>query len=177
MAPNPKSQLGFLFFSLLALTSSSISLSDDYPQTVYEILPKFGLPAGLLPANVMSYSLSEDGSFVVELEKTCYIHFDYVVYYEKKITGKLKYGSISGLDGIQVKKLFLWLDVDQIKVDLPPSDSIYFQVGIINNKLDVGQFQTVHSCGDKVTGSFDQSWKRDLELPTPTDAIQMLITE
>lgn len=176
MAPNPRPQLGLLLFSLLLLTVSSISLSDD-PQTVYEILPKFGLPSGLLPDNVKSYSLSSDGDFAVEIEKECYVHFDYLVYYEKKITGKLSYGSITDLKGIQVKRFFLWFNVDEIKVDLPPSDNIYFQVGIINKKLDVGQFETVHSCGDKVNGLCGQSRKWALELPTPVDEIQMLITE
>lgn len=150
MSSNLKIQQGVLLFSLLTLSISSTPLANENPQTVYEILTKYGLPPGLLPANVKSYSLSDDGSFVVELDKTCYIHFDYLVYYDKKITGNLKYGSITHLDGIQVKKLFLWLDVDEIKVDFPPSDSIYFQVGIINKKLDVGQFRTVHSCGDKL---------------------------
>ncbi|ONH97251.1 hypothetical protein PRUPE_7G179800 [Prunus persica] len=31
--------------------------------------------------------------------------------------------------------------MDEIRVDLPPSYSIYFMVGIINKKLDVDQFQ------------------------------------
>ncbi|KAF1002376.1 uncharacterized protein LOC141701547 [Apium graveolens] len=162
---------------IISLTTHSISSS---PPTVYELLPKFGLPSGLLPDNVKSYTLSNDGAFVVELTKTCYIDFDYTVYYDKKITGTLKYGSISNLDGIQVKRFFLWLGVDEIKVDLPPSDNIYFQVGLINKKLDVGQFESVHACGDKVNervGSDFQSWKRVLELPTPVEEIEMLITE
>ncbi|BFG20874.1 hypothetical protein CerSpe_071480 [Prunus speciosa] len=33
--------------------------------------------------------------------------------------------------------------MDEIRVDLPPSDSIYFIVRIINKKLDVVQFQNV----------------------------------
>ncbi|KAL1808641.1 hypothetical protein ACET3Z_025631 [Daucus carota] len=175
MATPQKPHLLFLLITLLTLTTHSISTSA----TVYELLPKFGLPSGLLPDNVKSYSLSDDGSFVVELEKTCYIDFDYTVYYDKKITGTLKYGSISNLDGIQVKRFFLWLGVDEIKVDLPPSDNIYFQVGLINKKLDVGQFETIHACGDKVNsaGSDHRSWKKVLQLPTPMEEIEMLITE
>ncbi|KAK1390740.1 putative Transmembrane protein [Heracleum sosnowskyi] len=167
--------LHLLIFIIITLTTTSISTN---PPTVYELLPKFGLPSGLLPNNVKSYSLSEDGSFEVELDKTCYIDFDYKVYYDKKITGTLKYGSISNLDGIQVKRFFLWLGVDEISVDLPPSDNIYFQVGLINKKLDVDQFETVHACGDKVTkgdGSDYQSWKRVLKLPTPVEEIEIHI--
>ncbi|KAG2312900.1 hypothetical protein Bca52824_024457 [Brassica carinata] len=32
------------------------------------------------------------------------------------------------------------------KVNLPPSDYIYFKVGFINKKLDIFQFKIVHSC-------------------------------
>ena len=46
-----------------------------------------------------------------------------------------------------MRRFFIWFDVAEIRVDLPPSDSIYFQVGwFINKKLDVHQFMTVRSC-------------------------------
>jgi len=177
MAPHAKIHLGltrFLLFFLSILTIPSLSLSDSVP-TVYEILSQFGLPSGLLPDSVVNYTFSSsDSGFVVILAKPCYVQFDYLVYYDKTITGKLRYGSITGLKGIQVQRFFLWLDVDEIRVDLPPSDSIYFQVGLINKKLDLGQFKTVHSCQDRVTGTCA---KRVFELPTPVKEIEMLITE
>ncbi|KAH8522963.1 hypothetical protein H0E87_003575 [Populus deltoides] len=173
------SHLGITLLSLILFFSlSKTTLSQDPPRSVFEILPKFGLPSGLLPNTVKSYSLSDDGNFTVYLEKECYVEFDYLVYYEKKITGKLGYGSITNLKGIQVQKFFLWLDVDEIKVDLPPSDSIYFQVGWINKKLDADQFKTVHSCRAGVSsGSCRGLWKQFLELPAPDDDVQMLLTE
>ncbi|OVA20688.1 Protein of unknown function DUF538 [Macleaya cordata] len=127
--------------------SSAISIPNN-GTTVYELLTEFGLPSGLLPDSVKYFSLDEDGNFVVELEKPCYIEFDYLVYYDPKITGILKYGSITNLKGIQVRKFLIWLDVDEIRVDLPPANYIYFHVGWINKKLDVEQFQTVRSCQD-----------------------------
>ncbi|XP_057953447.1 uncharacterized protein LOC131147848 [Malania oleifera] len=175
------SNLGLIAFSLFFCAISATSLSSSSPElpSVYDLLPQFGLPSGLLPDSVVSYALADDGSFDVELEKTCYIKFDYLVYYEKKITGKLRYGSITDLHGIQVQRFFIWFDVDEIKVDLPPSDSIYFQVGPINKKLDVDQFQNVHSCRDGVSGSCDQSSEQTHEpqLVVPMDEIQMLLTE
>ncbi|KAG8387351.1 hypothetical protein BUALT_Bualt02G0012400 [Buddleja alternifolia] len=177
-----KSKLHFsllLIFSLLNLCSSSSQLSTTTTPppppkpTVYEILPKYGLPSGLLPDSVTDYTLSDDGKFEVHLKKSCYIEFDYTVYYEKKITGKLSLGSISDLKGIQVQRFYiLWFDVDEIRVDLPPSDSIYFTVGIINKKLDVDQFLAVRSCKDKAV-----NLKQVVELPTPVDDIPMLVTE
>lgn len=157
--------LFFFFFPSLSLLTASLSPSSD-PPTVYELLPKFGLPQGLLPDSVVSYTLHDDGRFVVVLPKPCYIQFDYLVYYDKTITGKLSYGSITNLKGIQVKRFLLWFDVDEIKVDLLPSGSIYFQVGFINKKLDAGQFKTVHSCrgNSQLFGSGCGSWQRALEV-------------
>ncbi|GAB4856121.1 hypothetical protein Ancab_024761 [Ancistrocladus abbreviatus] len=168
MALNRKPYL-LLTILILPLSLFPISLSES----VYEVLPKFGLPSGLLPDCVTSYSLSSEGSFVVELERACYVQFEYLVYYEKRITGTLKYGSITNLKGIQVQRFFLWFDVDEIKVDLPPSDSIYFQVGIINKKLDIDQFKNVHSCRNNKK-SFNEFFK----LPLPVhDNIPMLFME
>lgn len=139
------SNFSFLLLLLLSVSATDISSNSDAPP-VYDLLPQYGLPKGLLPDSVTNYSLADDGSFVVELERPCYLHFDYLVYYDRKISGVLKYGSITGLKGIQVKKLIFWLDVDEIRVDLPPSDYIYFQVGWITRKLGVSQFQSVRSC-------------------------------
>ncbi|XVF47493.1 hypothetical protein PTKIN_Ptkin03bG0113300 [Pterospermum kingtungense] len=174
-ANNLNCLVGIVLISLFFVLSIPKSLADPEPSqpTVWDILPKYGLPSGLLPSTVTDYSLQSDGRFIVYLESPCYIPFEYLVYYEKTITGKLGYGSITDLKGIQVQRFFLWLDVDQIKVDLPPSDSIYFQVGFINKKLDVDQFKTIHSCRDGVMGSCQSI----PQLPMPTNEIQMLITE
>ncbi|XVF19163.1 hypothetical protein REPUB_Repub11eG0085700 [Reevesia pubescens] len=171
--------LGLALISLFFLLSIPKSLSDPEraSPTVWDILPKYGLPSGLLPNTVTDYSLQTDGRFIVKLESPCYVQFEYLVYYEKTITGKLSYGSITDLKGIQVQRFFLWFDVDEIKVDLPPSGSIYFQVGFINKKLDVDQFNTIHSCRDRIMGPCGYSWKSVLQLPMPTNEIQMLITE
>ncbi|KAL1544624.1 hypothetical protein AAHA92_21449 [Salvia divinorum] len=165
--------LSLLLLSLLSLCTSSPTDPPAPKPTVYEILPKFSLPSGLLPDSVVNYTLSDDGQFEVYLENPCYIQFDYLVYYEEKITGKLSIGSISNLKGIQVQRFyFFWFDVDEIKVDLPPSGSIYFTVGIINKELEVDQFLTVRSCKDKAVTSTPV-----VEIPTSVDDILMLVTE
>ncbi|MFQ6657114.1 hypothetical protein Gotur_026925 [Gossypium turneri] len=165
MAANKNSHLGFSLISLIFLFSipKSVSALDPQP-AVWDMLPKYGLPSGLLPSTVTDYVLHEDGRFIVTLGSPCYVQFEYLVYYDKTITGKLGYGSITDLKGIQVKRFLFWLDVDEITVDLPPTGSIYFQVGFINKKLDVDQFQTVHSCRDGVTGSCKYSWKSILQV-------------
>ncbi|KAJ8437165.1 hypothetical protein Cgig2_016908 [Carnegiea gigantea] len=188
MMPSSNSYTCLSIFSLLHLILLSLSSTSAHAQaplpppapSVYDILPKFGLPRGLLPDCVTRYSYNpDDGTFVVELDQTCYVQFEYLVYYDKRITGTLKLGSITNLKGIQVKRFFLWFDVDEIKVDLPPSDSIYFQVGLINKKLSVAQFQTIHSCKSGVSVSYSsRSWNLPFELPPAVDdEIPMLLTE
>lgn len=175
MAINPN-----LLFITLTLFCITITTAKE---TVYEILPKFSLPSGLLPDTVTDYTLSDDGRFVVYLDKPCYIKFDYLVYYEKTITGKLSIGSITDIKGIQVQRLFLWLNVDEIRVDLPPSNNIYFQVGIINKKLNVEQFKTVHSCRKSLRSPpcnenpTPSSSSSSSLLPVPVEEIPMLLTE
>ncbi|KAJ4882437.1 hypothetical protein Rs2_32530 [Raphanus sativus] len=161
---------------LLLLTTPTLSLFEPDPDstsTVYELLPKYGLPSGLLPDSVTNFTLSDDGRFVVYLSKPCTVEFDYLVYYDKTVSGRIGYGSITELEGIEVKRLFLWFDVDEIKVDLPPSDSIYFKVGFINKKLDIDQFKTVHLCGDNGVSC----GKSFLQIPAMMKEAEMLITE
>ncbi|KAI9075795.1 hypothetical protein K1719_042281 [Acacia pycnantha] len=114
----------FCFCSLLL-----IAISDAYlplplrnlplrsGPSIHDLLAKYGLPKGILPDSVKSFSLSDDGSFRVELQKPCYVQFDRLVYYDTVITGKLTYGSVSDVSGIQAQKLFLWLPVTGIKAN------------------------------------------------------------
>ena len=171
--PSPH-HLPLVIFSLLSLTISSLALAatpaptpapapSSNPPSVYQILSKFGLPIGLLPDSIKSYTLSSDGTFTVELRNPCYVHFEYLVYYKTRISGKLEYGSISDIRGIQIQRFYMWFDIDEIKVvDLPPSKSIYIQVGFIARELDVAQFQSVKSCQDKELASRGQSLGRAL---------------
>lgn len=84
--------------------------------TIYEILPLYGLPPGIFPDTVASFSLSPDGALSVNLSGPCYADFDYLIYYAPTITGFLHYGSLVGLSGIQARRFLIWFDVDRIKV-------------------------------------------------------------
>lgn len=112
---------------------------------VHDLLPKYGLPKGLLPNNVKSYTLSDDGGFNIELESPCYVQFDRWVYYDKKIKGKLSYGSVSNVSGIQAKKLFFWVSVTRIQAD-KDSNYIEFFVGSLSEKLPAKQFEDIPLC-------------------------------
>ncbi|KAJ3674594.1 hypothetical protein LUZ60_005210 [Juncus effusus] len=134
--------------TIILLLISSPTIRSD---TVHDMLLEYGLPQGLLPNSVESYSLSEDGSFEVNLSSTCYVQFpSNLVYYEKTIKGKLSYGAISDLSGIQVKKLFIWVSVTGIVVH-SDKDEIEFQVGFISQNLPESDFESIPSCKSSVS--------------------------
>ncbi|KAL5216970.1 hypothetical protein ABZP36_017654 [Zizania latifolia] len=113
-----------------------------------DLLPKYGLPKGLIPDSVASYTFDEaTGDFEIHLAGTCYVWFgSHLVYYEKNVSGRLAYGTITNLSGIQAKKLFLWVSVTGI-VAHPNKGSIEFQVGFISEALPAKQFDKVPLCG------------------------------
>ncbi|ONM36275.1 hypothetical protein ZEAMMB73_Zm00001d042783, partial [Zea mays] len=116
-----------------------------------DLLPKYGLPKGLIPDSVASYSFDEStGAFEIHLAGTCYVHFgSHLVYYERTITGKLSKGAISDLSGVQAKKLFLWVYVTGM-VALPDQGTIEFQSGFISESLSASMFDEVPTCGSSV---------------------------
>ncbi|XP_022153277.1 uncharacterized protein LOC111020803 [Momordica charantia] len=146
-----------LILAICTQTHLSISLTDPKIESnrpsfplkstadVHELLPQYGFPKGLLPSNVKSYTLSDDGSFEIELESECYVKFSLLVYYDKKIKGKLSYGSVVDASGIQAKKLFLWVSVTGIKAN-PAEGTIDFFVGFLSETLSAQQFQKIPGC-------------------------------
>lgn len=135
----------FFFFVFLLVVSSTVSVADP-EKTINEILPSFGFPPGLLPDSV-SYTLSDEGSLIVQFASPCQIQLDDdLVSYDKTISATLKLGRINNLEGMKIRKLLIWLNVDSIQVDLPPGGSIYFKIGLINKTVGVEEFKNVHSC-------------------------------
>ncbi|MCO5605550.1 hypothetical protein L7F22_059733 [Adiantum nelumboides] len=141
------------FSSLLSESATNGDFEDLNfgDSSITSILTQNGLPIGLLPSAVESYTLSEDGKFSVSLSKACYVDFDYEVYYAETITGTLSYGAISDLSGIQAKKAFLWLSVTGIHADDASSSYIYFDVGLFSKKLSISQFESVPVCKTKAS--------------------------
>lgn len=144
-----------LLITLISITITTVSSSD-----IHDILTQYGLPIGILPNAVESYTLSPtDGSFTVHLTRPCYVNFDdQTVYYNKLIQGKLTYGSVSDVTGIQAKQLFLWLSVTGMDLDVN-SGMVEFHVGVLSKKLPVDMFQDVPDCKSKacVHESYAQS--------------------
>ncbi|XP_042426175.1 uncharacterized protein LOC122014047 [Zingiber officinale] len=137
-----------LFFpsSLSAAVTGQSSASPSNSSTVYDILQEYNLPPDILPDTVKSFSVASNGYIVIDLYGECYIDFEYVVYYAPRVSSFLGYGSVSNLEGVQIRSYLIWYDVSYIKVDLPYSDFIYIQFGWVTRKLGIDQFQHIHSC-------------------------------
>ncbi|EFJ11066.1 hypothetical protein SELMODRAFT_447102 [Selaginella moellendorffii] len=142
-----------LLFFLASLPRLSAADAILPSAEVSRFLEEHGLPGGLLPNLVTSYSLRDNNStFVVHLQHECYHRFENLVWYGTTISGKLGYGKIENLSGIQAKELFLWLGVTGIRVDESNRDYIYFEVGIVSKRLRASLFRDPPSCS-KSSGS------------------------
>lgn len=58
----------------------------------------------------------------------------------------LRYGQIGGLSGISAQDLFLWFPVKEIRVDIPSSGLIYFDVGVVFKQFSLSSFETPRDC-------------------------------
>ncbi|KAL3638377.1 hypothetical protein CASFOL_017748 [Castilleja foliolosa] len=112
----------FFFLYLPPIThSSSISIHD--------LLKSMGLPAGLLPKEIKSFTFSGSGLLEVFLDGPCLTKFDTMAFYESEVRANLTYGSLTGVQGFSQEELFLWLPVKDIIVDDPGSGLILIDIG------------------------------------------------
>ncbi|XP_022954139.1 uncharacterized protein At5g01610-like [Cucurbita moschata] len=147
----PSSSVLFLWFSFLYFTSSMAApyaLSDfTASKSIYDVLLAHGLPKGLLPKGVRDYQFDQDtGRFLVFLDQECNAMFENQLHYETNVSGTLSYGQIGALSGISAKDLFLWFPVKGIRVDVPSSGVIYFDVGVVFKQFSQSLFETPPEC-------------------------------
>ncbi|XWS09892.1 hypothetical protein CRYUN_Cryun39dG0028700 [Craigia yunnanensis] len=124
----------FCFF--LPLSSSSI----------HDLLVSRGLPAGLLPKDVKSYTLSENGTLEVFLDEPCLTKYENRVFFDSVVRANLTYGSLIGVVGLTQEELFLWLPVKGIIVDNPKSGLILFDIGVAHKQLSLSLFEDPPDC-------------------------------
>ncbi|GMI90114.1 hypothetical protein HRI_002680700 [Hibiscus trionum] len=140
--------LALLFQTHLSFSTTDPAIGRSSTPDVHDLLSSYNLPKGIIPGNVKSYNLSSTGDFTLDLESTCYVHFDELVYYDKTIRGKLSYGSVHDVSGIQAKLFFLWLPVTGIEVNAK-SGMVQFFVGALSKTLPAQQFQDIPVCKSK----------------------------
>ncbi|XP_007021145.2 PREDICTED: uncharacterized protein LOC18593726 [Theobroma cacao] len=126
----------FIFFCFLTLSSSSI----------HDLLVSRGLPAGLLPKEVKSYTLSENGTLEVFLDGPCLTKYENRVFFDSVVRANLTYGSLIGVVGLTQEELFLWLPVKDIIVDDPKSGLILFDIGVAHKQLSLSLFEEPPDC-------------------------------
>lgn len=143
-----------LAYLLCIAIVSLVTSSDSRPEnkraaettTVYEALKEHGLPMGLLPKGVKEFDIDEDGNFQVHLDQACNAKFESELHYDRNVSGTLSCGKIAALSGISAQELFLWFPVKGIRVDIPSSGLIYFDVGVVFKQFSLSLFETPPDC-------------------------------
>lgn len=101
---------------------------------------------GLLPKGIVNFSFEDSGKFEVHLDQACYAKFESELCYDMNVTGTLSDGKINELSGISAQDLFLWFPVIEIRVDIPSSGLIYFDVGVVSKQFSLSSFETPRDC-------------------------------
>ncbi|KAL7124585.1 hypothetical protein ABFS83_14G058700 [Erythranthe nasuta] len=136
----------FIVFVNSWLVLAGTAIEEESGSSIYEVLNLYGLPAGLLPKGVKNYSLDNSGRFAVHLDRACNAKFEDEIHYDADVSGNISYGQIDGLSGIEAQDLFLWFPVIQIRVDVPSSGLIYFNVGVVSKQFSLSLFETPRDC-------------------------------
>ncbi|GMI79446.1 hypothetical protein HRI_001613900 [Hibiscus trionum] len=137
-----KQHLFFLIIFSFLLPSSSLSSSTS----IHDLLVSRGLPAGLLPKEVKSYTLSDNGTLEVFLHEPCLTKYENRVFFDSVVRANLSYGSLSGVVGLSQEELFLWLPVKDIIVYDPKSGLILFDIGLAHKQLSLSLFEDPPLC-------------------------------
>ncbi|KAJ6886999.1 hypothetical protein NC651_027370 [Populus alba x Populus x berolinensis] len=159
--------VSFCTLSLVFIFSPQLSFSSS----IHDLLISKGLPAGLLPKEVKSYTMSEDGYLEVFLDGPCLTRYENRVLFESVVRANLTYLSLSGVVGLSQEELFLWLPVKDITVDDPRSGLILFDIGVAHKQLSLSLFEDPPNCKPQVMewlrrySSFALDMVRKMKLP------------
>ncbi|VVA13132.1 PREDICTED: unnamed product [Prunus dulcis] len=127
----------------LPTTATAVSPSSS----IYDHLRQQGLPMGILPKGITEYSLNgSTGEFRVLLAQPCHAKFENQVLYDFNVSGVLSFGRIANLSGVSAQELFLWFPVKGIRVDVPSSGLIYFDVGVVDKQFSLSLFESPPDC-------------------------------
>ncbi|XP_028807654.1 uncharacterized protein LOC114762355 [Neltuma alba] len=136
----------FLLLPVPSLSSPLSLSSSSSSSSIHDLLRSKGLPAGLLPDDVKSYKLSENGLLEVFLDGPCLTKYENRVFFDSVVRANLTYGSLIGVEGLSQEELFLWLPVKDIIVDDPTSGLILFDIGVAHKQLSLSLFEDPPHC-------------------------------
>ena len=131
-------------FTILA---SIISLSSS-SSSIYDVLGSYGLPPGLLPKGITNFTIDPStGRFESHLDSSCNAKFETDFHYEATVAGTLAFGQIGDVSGVSAQDLFLWFPVKGVRVDVPSSGVVYFDVGDgVRKQFSFSSFETPQDC-------------------------------
>ncbi|CAL4903807.1 unnamed protein product [Urochloa decumbens] len=139
-----------LLLLLLAATATAASSAasgngTSSSPTVYEMLEKYNFPRGILPAGVTGYVLRPDGTFEVYFPRACefLLARRWLVRYDARVSGSVAAGSLTALQGISVKVVFLWLGVGEVD---RAGDKLSFYIGPVSTSFPLGDFAESPRC-------------------------------
>lgn len=131
---------------ILSFPNQLVQSSKEMTVSIHDLLMAKGLPPGLIPKDVKSYTLAEDGLLEVFLEGPCLTKFDTMALYESTVKANLTYGGLTDVEGFSQEELFLWLPVKDIIVTDPKSGIILFDIGVAHKQLSLSLFEDPPDC-------------------------------
>ncbi|CAA7394575.1 unnamed protein product [Spirodela intermedia] len=133
---------------LAAMAAAAGCTAAAAPATIHELLREHGLPAGLLPKMVRSFSLNRrTGLLVARLDRPCYARWrDNPVFFDRLVAGNLSYGELKGVVGLSQEELFLWLPVRGVVVSDPSSGVLLLDIGVAHKQLSLSLFEDPPDC-------------------------------
>ncbi|XP_060966505.1 uncharacterized protein LOC115724484 [Cannabis sativa] len=136
-----------LTLSLFAFLLTFAAATASSPSTIYDYLRLHGLPIGLFPKGITEFSHEpSSGNFQVLLNQPCNAKFENQFHYDFNVSGTLTFGQIGNLSGVTAQELFLWFPVKGIRVDVPSSGLIYFDVGVVDKQFSLSLFESPPDC-------------------------------
>ncbi|KAL6641745.1 hypothetical protein ACP70R_019926 [Stipagrostis hirtigluma subsp. patula] len=119
--------------------------TSSSPPTAYEMLERYDFPRGILPEGVEGYELRPDGTFDVYFPRECefLLARRWLVRYDARVSGAAASGSLTALQGISVKVLFVWLPVGEVD---RAGDSLSFYIGPIATSFPLADFAESPRC-------------------------------
>ena len=131
--PRPPCRLPLLtlmyLFLLAAATPLALARAAPAADSIHELLRSHGLPGGLLPRGVESFTLDEaTGLLEARLPSSCYTKYDNGEQ-NTVVRGNLSFGALRGCEGLAQEELFVWLPVKGILISDPGSGVILFGIG------------------------------------------------
>ncbi|KAG0477261.1 hypothetical protein HPP92_014102 [Vanilla planifolia] len=132
---------------LLSTAALLVASAGERDGSIHDLLREHGLPPGLLPKTVESYTLNRSTGFLeVQLDRPCYAKYDSLAFFDQVVRGNLSYGQLRSVVGLEQEELFLWLPVRGILVSDPSSGVILFDIGVARKQLSLSLFETPPDC-------------------------------